>query len=149
MRTTSGLIAVAVLAGVIAGCDGSATSPARCDSRTTTAAFVAGDSLSGVVTSLRFLDGSTEAGTAEIAAVEMNGDPNFVISFVVGDQTAVFVRAGNGTPQPTNGCHLAVGQRVELPYSYFTSGFGDYVDESQAGSQAPLPPTIGQIVIAR
>ena len=150
MRTTVGLIAMATIVSIIAGCDGSATAPARCDSHTTTASFADVVSLTGVMISIQSAGGSSSATAAEVVTLRVHGNPDFNTYFTVSDSTAVFERAGGAAPTAASACQLAVGQQVQIPYAFLGSGFGDHIPVVGGNNPAPpLPPMIGQIVIVR
>jgi hypothetical protein len=145
MRATLVLATVAVIGRVVVVCDGSSTSPFRCDDDITIASFEDVASVTGIVTSIEFVRGAS----AQITQVRVPGDPDFTMTFTVSSATAVFERAGSAPPIAASACFLAVGQQVQFPHSMIGSGFGDSVPVVQGGESPPLPPTIGQIVIVR
>jgi hypothetical protein len=150
MRTSMVFVATAMVTGAIAACDGSSTAPARCNVPATTASFADGDQLTGIVTSMILVNGSTAASPTEIVSVDIHDNPDFTIHFLVNTSTAVFERTASAAPTAASACNLTVGQKVQLPASTFLDGFGDYIGASQGNDPAPpLPPVIAQIVIVR
>ena len=141
MRSSWTFLSATVIAAIIAGCDGSSTAPAQCDWQTTSATFVDGETLTGVVTQIA-APGAT-AGTTKVVAVRVHGDPDYTIGFTVTTATAVFQRSGVSAPTPASACRLSVGEQVQFPADTYLSGFGDYLPAP------PLPPAVTQIVIVR
>lgn len=146
MRRSLGMPTIVMIAGAIAGCSSSPTSAAQCDGRTTTAAYVDVQSMSGTVTDIAFAADSPATPDAEIVHAlirTIDGSPDFTVGFVVSSSTAVFERTGSSPPVASSACRLARGDQVELPFSLV--GFGDVLP----GSEPPPPPVIGQMVIVR
>jgi hypothetical protein len=147
MRATLVLATVAVIGRVVVVCDGSSTSPFRCDDDITIASFADVASVTGIVTSLAFASGSSATAASEIVHVLVRGSAgsaDFTIVFVVSPATAVFERSGNSPPMAASACRLALGERVQLPFSLIGRGFGDF-----PGDTVLPPPTAAQVVIVR
>ena len=146
MRRSMTLISTAIVAAIAATCDRSATAPAPCVGTATTASFVEGETVTGVVTFVNFTAGSSPV---EMLAVAIPGDPDFTIAFSISASTAVFERSGGAAPASVSACDLEVGQRVQLETSILTSGFRDYIPIAGNDPAPPVPPAITQIVIVR
>jgi hypothetical protein len=146
MRGSSTFFCAMIVLGVSSACGGSSTAPARCDGTATTASFADGESISGVVTIVNF---TTDPSLVEMLAVAIPGDPDFTIAFSISGSTGIFERRRGAPPTPVSACHLAEGQRVELPISILTNGFRDYIPISGNDPAPPVPPAIDQIVIVR
>jgi hypothetical protein len=144
VRRSLALLSFSIAAGVLAACDRSSTAPVPCVGTATTASFVEGETATGVVTFVNFTAGSSPV---EMLAVAIPGDPDFTIAFSISASTAVFERSGGALPATVSACHLAVGQRVQLPTSILASGFRDYIPISGNDPAPPVPPAIDQIVI--
>jgi hypothetical protein len=149
MRRSIALVPAMLAACLLAACDGSSTEPARCDVITTTASFVDGEQLTGIVTSMILANGSSATSPVQIVSVTIHENPDLTIFFTVSAATAVFERTGSAPPSASSLCRLTVGQRVQVPSAAFADGFGDYLPISGNDPAPPLPPDIGQIVIVR
>lgn len=146
MRASMAVCSAALTIGVMAACNGSSTAPANCDGQTTSASFVEGAALTGVVTQIAVP--SATAGATKVVAVRVHGDPDYTIGFTVSTATAVFQQHGGSAPTPSNACRLSVGEQVQFPADTYLSGFGDYLPSGNDPAP-PLPPAVTQIVIVR
>ena len=146
MRRSLALISTVTVALIVTTCDQSPTAPASCDRNSTTAAYVDGETVTGVVTIINYTLGSSPV---EMLAVRVSGDPDYTIAFSISASTAVYERSAGAAPASVSACHLAVGQRVEIPSSILAAGFRDYVPIGGNDPAPPIPPAIDQIVIVR
>lgn len=143
MRASLGVVAVAVIAGAMAACNGSPTSPGRCDDHMT-ASYADVIFVSGTVTSISFVGSLSETRAPEIVHIGIPGSGVTEV-FTVTSATAMFERIGTSPPTATSACRIAIGQQVQI-----SSGFGDVGNILPVqGASVPLPPTIGQVVILR
>ncbi|HEV7706115.1 MAG TPA: hypothetical protein VGO46_17590 [Gemmatimonadaceae bacterium] len=149
MRRSIALISTVIAAGVLAACDGSSTEPARCDVITTTASYVDGAQLTGIVTSMILANGSSASSPVWLVHVDVHDNPDFTIYFTVTGETPVFERTGSAPPTASSLCRLDVGQKVQVPSSTFADGFGDHPPVSGNELAPQQPPDVGQIVIVR
>jgi len=149
MRRSIALFSAMIVAGILAACGGSSTEPARCDVITTTASYVDGEQLTGIVTSMILANGSSATSPVQIVEVTVHENPDLKIFFTASAATAVFERTGSAPPTASSLCRLTVGQKVQVPSSAFADGFGDYLPMSGNDPAPPLPPDVGQIVIVR
>lgn len=149
MRRSIALISTMIVAGIVAACDGSSTEPAHCDVITTTASYVDGAQLTGIVTLMLRENGSSATSPVWVVSVDVHDNPDFTIQFTVTGDTPIFERTGSAPPTASSLCRLNAGQRVQVPSSTFADGFGDHLPVSGNDPAPPLPPDVAQIVIVR
>ena len=119
MRKSLTSVTAVVIAVVVAGC-GDSTSPAACDDSLTTAPYMDLESVTGTITAMSFVRGSSTTPPSEIIEMEV---PGFSVpdSFAIDAETAVFERVGSSAPTATSACRLAIGEQVQT-----STGFGDF-----------------------
>jgi hypothetical protein len=120
MQKLPGSVAAVMITVVVAACGGS-TSPAECNASLTTASYVDLESVTGTVTAISFVRGSSTTPASEIIEMAV---PGFSVrdTFAIDAETAVFERLGSFAPTATSACQLAVGEQIQS-----STGFGDFL----------------------